>query len=168
MRVAPILEKRPIPPERRRRYEGLIRFIDIADYFAVFAGGVYALFFTPDSVTIELAGWPWLIGVWASLLLVGGLLGFVGRLTRYWVIEVPGTVAAIFGILIYFVILGRVVSLSITAAVAAVLVFLAMSLMVRRYLELQIFSSEPGDNRFADRVAAMIRRRTSDVVPRDE
>lgn len=162
------MDRYPVPPERRRRYEALIRILDLVTYFAVFAGGVYALFFTPDSVTLELAGWPWLIAVWASLLLAGGGAGFVGRLTRYWVIEVPATVAAMFGILIYFVILGQTVFRSVTAAVAAVLVFVAMSTMLRRYLELQIFATEPDERRFPDRVAAMVRRRTQNVVRRAE
>lgn len=162
------MDKHPVPPERRKRFEALIRVIDMVDYFAVFAGGVYALFFTPDSVTLELAGWPWLIPLWAGLLLVGGMLGFIGRLSRYWVIEVPGTVAAIFGIAIYFVILARVAFASITAAVATMLVFLAISLMLRRYLELQIFTSDAREKRLAERLALILGRRTANVVQRDE
>lgn len=162
------MDRHPIPPERRRRFEALIRLIDLTAYSAVFVGGIWALVFTPDSVTLELSGWPGLIVVWAVLLLAGGGAGFLGRLTRYWVIEVPATVAALFGILIYFVILGQTVFRSVTAAVAAVLVLVAMLLMLRRYLELQIFSTEPDERRFPDRVAAMFRRRTANVVQRDE
>lgn len=162
------MDRYPIPDEKRRRLEALIRIIDMVIYLAIVAGGVYALFFTPNTVTVELAGWDWLIGVWSLLLLVGGLLGFVGRLTRYWVLEVPATPAAVFGILIYLVILGRTAFTSITAAVATTLVFVAMAVLIRRYVELQIFASDPSHQDFQARVAEMLRRRTQNVAPRRE
>jgi hypothetical protein len=162
------VDRYPVDPEKRRRLEALIRIIDMVIYLAVLAGGVYALFFTPTSVTVELTGWEWLIAVWASLLLVGGALGFIGRLSRYWVLELPATAAATFGILIYAVVLGRTAFASITAAVAVTLVLVACGLMVRRYVELQIFGSDPDHKDFQHRLAEMIRRRTQDVPPRKE
>lgn len=162
------MDKHPVTPERRRRYEAAIRWLDMICYLAVFASGAYGLLFTPDTVTLELTGFRWLIAVWTSLLLIGGVAGFVGRLTRYWVIEAPGTVAAMFGVSIYVVILAKVALLSTTAAVATALAFVAMLLMLRRYLELQLFSSDPGQRAFPDRLAAMIARRTHDVAPRHE
>ncbi|PWC05418.1 hypothetical protein DCE94_03860 [Agromyces badenianii] len=157
-----------VRPERRRRLEALIRVTDLIVYVAVLAGGVYALFFTPTTVAAELAGWKWLVPIWAGLLLLGGLLGFIGRLTRYWVIELPATTAAVFGTLIYAVILSSSALQSITSTVAATLVVVAMLGMLRRYIELQIFATEPGESPFRDRLTAMIRRRTGNVAPRHE
>lgn len=159
------MERLPIPPKIRHRYEAIIRVIDLITYFAVFVGGVYALVGTPNSVVDELAGWEWVIVLWAFLLLLGGSAGFVGRLTRWWMVEVPATVLGSFGIAIYFIVLGRFAFASITSAVAVSLVAVAMLVMVRRYAELQIFATEPGTD-FRTRVAAALRRRTADVVRR--
>lgn len=162
------MDRFPISAEKRRRLEAVIRVIDMIIYLAIIAGGVYALFFTPNTVQTELAGWEWLIGVWASLLLAGGVLGFIGRLSRYWVLEVPATSAGFFGVLIYLVILGRTAFDSLTAAVATTLVFVAMAVLVRRYVELQIFASDPEHKDFQTRLADMLRRRTQNVPPRTE
>lgn len=159
------MERRPVPDRVRHLYEGLIRIIDLVVYVAVFIGGVYALIGTPNSVVDELFGWEWVIVLWAGLLLVGGSAGFMGRLTRWWMIEVPATVLAAFGILIYFIVLGRFATASITSAVATTLVCVAMLLMVRRYAELQIFASEPGTD-FRTRAANALRRRTANFVRR--
>jgi hypothetical protein len=161
------MDRRPIPPEIRHRYESLIRAIDLIAYMAVFIGGVYALIGTPNSVVDELKGWEWVIGLWAALLLTGGAAGFAGRLFRRWMIEVPATVLAAFGILIYFIVLGRFAFASITSAVAVTLVAVAMSVMVRRYAELQIFASEPNSD-FRSRVADALRRRTANFVRRHQ
>ncbi|MEW1990698.1 hypothetical protein [Microbacterium sp. NPDC078849] len=159
------MDRWPISPKVRHRYEAIIRIIDLFAYFAVFIGGVYALVGTPNSIVDELAGWEWLILLWAFLLLVGGAAGFLGRFLRWWMIEVPATVLATFGIGIYFIVLGRFAFASITSAVAVALVCVAMLVMVRRYAELQIFATEPGTD-FRTRVAAALRRRTPDVVRR--
>lgn len=159
------MERLPVPPQVRHRYEAVIRIIDLIAYVAVFIGGVYAIAGTPNSVVDELAGWEWVIGMWAALLLLGGGAGFLGRLTRWWMVEVPATVLAAFGILIYFIVLGRFAFASITSAVAVTLVAVAMLVMVRRYAELQIFASEPGTT-FRIRAAEALRRRTADVVRR--
>lgn len=161
------VDRYPVAPARRRLYEAVIRIIDLIVYLAVFAGGVYALAFTPATVTEQLEQFPLLVVMWSALLMVGGLVGFIGRLTRHWMTEVPATVAAVFGILIYLVILGRFAFISITATVAAVLVLVAMFFMVRRWAELQIFSTEPGVLVFRERLALAIRRRTANVVAKD-
>jgi hypothetical protein len=161
------MERFPVPQHRRRFYEAIIRIVDLIVYLAVFAGGVYALAFTPATVTEQLADFPALVVMWSFLLMAGGFVGFIGRLTRHWMTEVPATVAAVFGILIYLVILGRFAFISITATVAVVLIVVAMFFMVRRWAELQIFSTEPGSLAFRERVAAAIRRRTADAVAHD-
>lgn len=141
------MDRHPIPEERRRRFELVIRIIDLVVYAAVFAGGIYAFIGTPTSVVDELIGVEWLIVLWAGLLLTGGGVGFVGRLGRWWMVEVPATVLAFSGILIYFVVLGRFAFTSITAAVAASLVLVAMSVLVRRWAELQILRNRPRAHR---------------------
>lgn len=161
------MDRRPIPPAVRHRYEAIIRVLDLLAYIAVFIGGVYALIGTPSSVVDELAGWEWVIALWAALLLGGGAAGFAGRLSRWWMVEVPATVLAAFGILIYFIVLGRFAFASITSTVAVTLVAVAMSVMVRRYAELQIFASEPHTD-FRTRVADALRRRTADFVRRHQ
>lgn len=161
------MDRRPVPEDKRRRLEAVIRVLDMVTYIAIIAGGVYAVAFTPNTVQVELAGWEWLINIWGALLLLGGGIGFTGRLTRYWIFEMPATLAAVFGIAIYFVVLGTTSFSSITATVAAALAFVAMVAMVRRYVELQIFSSDPDNDDFKTRLAEMIRRRTLDAVPHD-
>lgn len=152
----------PRNDEQRRAKEAAIRFIDMFIYVAVFCGGVFALFFTPDSVTVELKGFEWLVVLWAALLMVGGSLGFVGRLSRFWVIELPGTSAGIFGAAIYAVVLGKASLSSTTALVAVTLVVIAAAALFKRYTELHIFTSEPGARTFAERLRLALRRRTVD------
>lgn len=159
------MDRYPVSARVRRRWEQVIRIIDIVIYAAVFAGGVYALVGTPNSVVDELRGWEWVIGLWAGLLLTGGAVGFAGRLSRRWMVEVPATVLSFFGALIYLVVLGRYTLASITSAVAVTLVLVATLEMLRRYAELQIFSSEPHTD-FRARMAAAITRRTADFPHR--
>lgn len=163
-----MVQKYPIDPARRRFLEAAIRIIDIVIYFAVFVGGCYAIGSTPNSVVTELAGWEWLVPIWAGFLLIGGGLGVVGRVTRIWILEPPADVAAIIGIIMYFIILGKTLTTSVTAAVATALIFCAMLLMLRRYVELQIFGTDPNNKEFSDRIAEMLRRRTTNVAPREE
>ena len=108
--------------QRRHRLEYTIRVIDMVVYATVLAGGFYALLATPLSVVDVLEGAEWLVPVWSGLLIAGGLVGLVGRATRYWMVEVPGTVLSFFGTAIYLVMLGRYAFTSITASVAAALV----------------------------------------------
>ncbi len=162
------MDRHPIPPERRHRFEAVIRVIDLIVYAAVFIGGVYALIGTPATVADELRGAMWLVAVWAGLLCLGGLVGFVGRLSRFWMMEVPATVLAFFGILIYVVVLGRFAFTSITAAVAALLIVVAMGLVARRWAELQIFATDPDAHDFRSRMAEALRRRTQDFPRRHQ
>jgi hypothetical protein len=162
------MDRYPIPASRRHRFEVVIRVIDLVVYSAVTVGGVYALIGTPASVVDELRGAEWLIIVWAFLLLVGGFVGLIGRALRRWMIEVPATVLAFFGILIYLVILGRFALASITSTVATVLVLVAAGVMLRRWAELQIFSTDPDHEDFRSRVADALRRRTPNFAHRHQ
>ena len=162
------MDRYPVDTSRRRRFEAIIRVIDLIVYAAVTVGGVYAVTATPTSIYDELQGAEWLIWLWGGLLLTGGLAGFVGRLVRYWFVEVPATVLAFFGIVIYVVVLGRFAFLSITAAVATTFVLVAAGLVARRWAELQIFATDPDATDFHTRMADALRRRTTNFVHRHE
>jgi hypothetical protein len=160
------MDRLPISPKRRRRYERAIRFVDLIVYLVVFLGGLAAVFATPTSATDELLQTPLLIGVWAVLLLGGGLIGFVGRLSRYWLVEGPATIASFFGAAIYLVLLFNAALESATTTLAAALVAVAMLALGRRFLELQIFGTEPNAS-WKRRLKNAVTRRTTDVVLRD-
>jgi hypothetical protein len=162
------MDRFPVPQEKRRILEAIIRIIDIVAYFIIFVGGCLAMFFTPDSVIRELGSVDWLIPMWATFLLIGGGLGMVGRISRIWILEPPADVAAIAGAAIYFVVLGNTMFQSVTAGVATTLVFYAMIQMFRRYIELQIFGTDPNVHGFVDRMAEAWRRRTGNVAPGEE
>jgi len=160
------MDKHPVDPRRRRVYEASIRTVDLFVYAVVFFGGV-ALVVLPFNRAVDvLVGYELLVVMWATFLLGGGLVGFVGRLSRYWMVETPATVAAAFGALIYAVILGQYALTSLATFFTEVFVIVAFAFLVRRWLELQIFSSEPtGDWR--SRVALAWHRRTQNVVRRE-
>lgn len=151
---------------RRRTLEHIIRILDVGAYLVVFGTGLAALLLTPDTVRVALDNYEWLIGLWAGLLLVGGLLGLAGRLSFVWAVELPGTVAAFFGCLMYFVILGTAALDKGTAAVATLLIALAAIEMARRYVELQIFTTDRRAKTFTDRLRIVLARRTPLAVPR--
>lgn len=154
----------PSVNQARRFKEALIRIVDLVSYATVLAAGIFALWFTPDSVKVALAGFGWLIVTWGVLLVAGGTLGFTGRLSRIWVIEIPGASAGIAGAAIYFVILGTASITSSTALVAVTLVACMMLLLLRRYIELQIFTSEPGDLTIQARIRLALKRRTTNTA----
>lgn len=160
------MDRFPVEPKKRRAVEMGIRIIDIVVYAAVFAGGIYALFFTPTSVTQQLDGWEWLIPWWASFLLIGGLLGFIARITTFWIVEPVADFAAAIGIVMYAFVLGSTAFESITAAVATFLVSVAFLNIVRRYLELQLFGSDPTHRDFKSKFLDAWTRRIPDVPSR--
>lgn len=161
------MDKHPVPPGRRRRLEHAIRVIDMMVYAAVFGGGMYAVLAPATTIFVEVVhDNPLLLGLWTALLVGGGLIGFLGRLTRYWLVENPATVASAFGILIYLVVVSQYALQSLTAGVGVLLLVAALGFMVRRWFELQIFATEP-DPSWRKRLLTAWRRHTPDVVARD-
>ena len=158
------MKDHPAPPRKKRVYEAVIRYLDLFVYAAVFMGGVALTTLPFGQATSILKGYELLVVVWAMFLLGGGLLGFLGRLTRYWMVENSATIASAFGALIYIVVLGRFAFESIAALFTWTFVILAFLLLVRRWLELQIFGSAPGDWRH--RLAMALARKTADTVDR--
>ena len=160
------MESFPVEPRRRRFVENSIRGIDIAVYLIVFIAGLYALFLTPTSVTESLEGWKWLIPWWAAFLLVGGLFGMIGRISTIWMFEPPADFAAFIGILIYFIVLGDGIFQSLASGVSACFVFAALLGVVRRYLELQLFGSDPAHQDLKSKLEDTWNRRIPNVPHR--
>lgn len=148
------------PHKRWAVMEHAIKVIDLIVYGLVAAGGAYALGATPVSVIDSLEGYEWLATLWAVLLVVGGAVGFLGRLTGRWLVENPATIASLTGIVIYVAILAPYTFTSITAAVATALVAVAAAFMVRRWVELQMFGSEPD----VTKMKAALQRRTGKTI----
>lgn len=147
----------------RIRKERLIRWVDVVTYFCVMVSGALTLIQPPASVASALdPGW---VVSWAVLLLVSGLFGFVGRLTRYWAIEAPGAAAGATGAALYvFVLIISTIDGQITGAVASTFVACMSLLMLRRYVELQLFTTDPGDQSYLDRLRRLLKRKTKDSI----
>lgn len=154
----------PRTNERRRAKEATIRVIDLIVYAFVLGGGLFALLVPPDSVRQQLEGFQWLQIFWSVLLISAGTLGFTGRFTRYWVVELPGAVMAIAGEVIYIVVLGATAFASATAWVALCVIAGATLALFRRYIELQIFTTDPEVKTLAQRLEAIMSRRTGDTA----
>lgn len=154
----------PRTNERRRAKEAWIRVIDLIVYLFAVAGGIFALAVPPTTIKTQLEGWEWLAIFWGCMLVVAGVFGFVGRLSRVWLIEAPGTALAIGGGLVYALVLGVTAYSSTTAWVAFCIVAIATLELWRRYLELQIFTTDPGVKTLADRLRAAMSRRTTNTA----
>jgi len=161
------MDRFPVSPKRRRFLEAAIRILDLIVYAVVFFAGAYTLYATPTEALHVLAGSGWLVYVWGGLLLGGGLVGFIGRLSRRWLVETPATISAFFGVAIYFVILSHFMFVNALVAVGMVCVVVAGTALLRRWLELQIFGTEP-DARLAARLRSALERRTANTVNRSE
>lgn len=154
----------PRANERRRAKEAIIRVIDMIVYLFAVASGIFALTVPPDTIREQLAGFEWLGIAWGTLLIVAGALGFLGRLSRFWIIEVPGTVTAIAGQLVYVLVLSVTAPGSPTAWVALCMIVGSTLALVRRYIELQIFTTDPEVKTLIERLESAIQRRTSDTA----
>jgi hypothetical protein len=150
--------------QRRLRWERAIWIIDLAAYLVMAVNGGSALWFTSPFVQEEIR-LPGVIILWGVLMLAGGAGGFIGRLLGLWAVEVMLNVSAWSGAVCYAIIIFSAVT-SGTSLVILGMVVLAFLLMFRRYCELQIFTSEPGLNTFAEKVRSLLKRRTGHVVRR--
>ncbi|WNO28736.1 membrane protein [Microbacterium phage FlameThrower] len=159
------MDKYPVPPERRSRFEAAIRVVDMIVYAVAFAGGLALLAGPFNTVPDALDEYPGLIIFWAAFLIGGGLVGFIGRLSRYWMVENPATVAAAFGALIYAIILIPHAFENVIVALTLAFAIATLGFMVRRWFELQIFGSEP-NAKWRRRLELALRRRTANAVAR--
>lgn len=159
------MDKYPVSPRRRSRLEAAIRVVDLVVYAGAFLSGV-ALVMTPfNAVPDSLDDYPVLVALWSAFLLGGGLVGFVGRLTRFWMVENPATVAAGVGAAIYAVVLTPYALQNVFVALTLAFAIATLGFMVRRWLELQIFGSGPGA-RWRRRLELALQRRTANAVAR--
>lgn len=149
---------------RNSAKEAAVRIVDLIAYFALVIGGIGAILVTPETVNETIGKYPIVLAVWIALMLAGGILGFIGRLTRIWVVETPGASFGFFGAAMYFVILALASVDGVTALVVASLVLMMMGFMARRWIELQILTSEPGDVTLLQRFVRMMKRRTTNTV----
>ena len=150
----------PVPIRRRSFIEGMIRVIDLGVYGATTIAGLYAVVATPGAIEEGLGQESLLIWLWGGLLLIGGLVGFLGRLARRWMVEAPATILALAGMLIYFAVLARVAFTSVTFMVGAIFAAIASVLMIRRWAELQLFATNGKDVK--SQWKAALARKTSD------
>jgi hypothetical protein len=149
---------------RTRKFrEALIWVADMIVYGLLAISG-WAVLTGPSAYVIKEVKYPAIITIWGCLLFFGGLVALIGRVSRFWVVELPGNVAASGGALLYSFII-----LSAVSTGSSLLLFMFVTIgwvtVVRRYIELRIFTSEPGD-KFSERLAELITRRTTNTVPR--
>lgn len=155
----------PRTNETRKRWERLIWVIDMAAYVLIGVAGLAAAI-SPSDYVETVVPVPWVVLLWGCLLAGGGLVAFVGRLSRVWAIEFFANVLAGWGAFLYAIILVPAVSTGSSWAVMA-LVLVATGAVVHRYAELRIYTNEPGIRTFRDRIEAARRRRTTNIVPRE-
>ena len=144
---------------RRARLDGFLRITDVTIGFAIVAAGVFALIVAPTTVQREVT-LPALVTSWGLLLILGGLSATVGRLTGIWIMETVGIVAAATGVLIFIGVLGVTVGRTPTAGAALCIMWVAFACLVRRYIELQLFLSEPGERGLVGRILGLVKTRT--------
>lgn len=143
--------------------ERCVWFIDMASYGAMGLAGVYGAVDPSSYVEETLGNHSWIIALWGCLLVCGGLVAFLGRLVRNWAIEITANVLAAWGSFLYLLILLPAFAEGSSSALGAV-VFIAWMFMLRRYIELRIFTLEPGVQ--VTRWVDIFRRRTKNTVPR--
>ena len=154
----------PKVAHKRRRWELFIWALDLAAYgFVVYAGWA-ALFATSEYIQREVTDQRAIL-LWGWLLFGGGILGLLGRAVRLWALELPGNVAAASGAAIYAYIIAAAVANG-SSHVLLAFVLIALTVLLRRYAELQIFTSEPGIETWKAKVTSLLRRRTELVVRR--
>lgn len=165
--MAPVTYTPEAPNENSRRravLTAILKIIDIGVGLTALVGGVFAIVATPESVQHEVGLGFW-IGLWGALLIVGGFCSALGRLVGVWILETVGIVGMAFGVLIYIaVILSVLQGRGSGQVVLAVCMFLvALLAMIRRYVELQIFLSEPEERGWIARLHRLLKLRLPDA-----
>lgn len=140
--------------KRRRILDALLKATDVAVALSAVVGGVFTFVATPPTVLREVSI-PFLIILWGCLLLLGGLAGLVGRLSGIWIIETTGLAAMAAGALIYLVVVSSAIPSELGVVVAVSLIAAAMFSMMRRYIELQIFTAIPTEPGLINRLRAI-------------
>ena len=157
--MTPRDETPPKNTRRRAALEALLKLLDVTVGLAVLTGGVFALVATPNSVTSEV-NLPFFVLAWSLMLIVGGFSAALGRLTGIWILETSGIASSAAGALIYLVIASKLLLTDFGVGLAITLILVAILALFRRYIELQILLSEPGQQGFLARLQHLLRIRT--------
>lgn len=157
--MTPYAEFPPRNTRRRVALDALLKITDVVVGIAVLAGGVFALVATPPSVAREVE-LPLFVILWGTLLVLGGFSSALGRLTGIWILETAGIAAAACGSLIYLAIVSKLLLDDLGVGLAVCLILVALLALLRRYIELQIFLSEPGDRGLLVRLQGLFNIRT--------
>lgn len=152
-------------PNGRRRaiLDGTLKAIDVAVGLVALVAGVFALVAAPPSIVREVS-LPFLVTLWGVLLILGGFSSALGRLTGIWILETAGIMGAASGSLIYLAVVSTAIASALGVAVAVCLILIGLLAMVRRYVELQIFLSEPDERGLIARIQNLLRTRTLSSV----
>lgn len=148
---------------RRKVADVTLEVIDVGVGVFAFAMGIFALNATPPSILREVQ-WPPLVWLWALLLIVGGLGLAVGRLAGIWLAQTSGIAAASFGLAIYIVVVSSAAASELGVLVAVGGLAIALALMIRRYVDLQEFTSEWGRLSPVERWRQALKLRTTRVT----
>lgn len=146
--------------QSRRAKERVLQVIDISVGLVVMVSGLFALFATPLSVLQEVQVF-WLVWLWGGLLVFGGFLTALGRLTGIWILETTGLGQSIFGVAIYAVVVSALIANAIGVVVAVALIGAALLMLIRRYVELSLFLNVGAPRGVLGRLDAAMRRRTT-------
>jgi len=149
---------------KRVRLERAIWVVDLIAYLVLAVAGVGAAV-DPSEYVQRTVQFEWALWVWGFLLAGGGAVAFIGRLSRVWALEFPANVAAGWGAALYGLILVPTIQSGGSLALAAIVVVAGL-FVLRRYIELKIFTNEPGVDSIRKRLDAAFRRRTKNIVPR--
>lgn len=159
------LTREQTPPNSRRRavLDALLKAIDVTVGLVALVAGVFALAAVPPSIVREVS-LPFLVILWGVLLIVGGFSSALGRLTGIWLLETAGIMGAASGTLIYLVVVSTAIRDELGVVVAVCLILIALLAMTRRYVELQIFLSEPDGRGLLARLQSILRIRTASTL----
>lgn len=149
-----------INPTRAALVDSALRIIDVAIAVSVFLSGFAAILNPPSSV-LHAIEWPWLIYVWGTFLLLGGAGAALGRLTGFWFPEATGLTLTMFGTLIYIIVVMAYAKTDVGAFAVAGLIIAALGAQIHRYVQIQVFISEPTDRSILARLFEMMRLRTA-------
>lgn len=156
--------EQPAPSARRRAVlDGLIKCIDVSVGIIALIAGVFALVAAPPSIVREVS-LPFFVVLWGVLLIAGGFSSALGRLTGIWILETAGIMGAATGALIYLAVVATAITTELGVAVAVCLILVALLALIRRYIELQIFLSEPTDVGLVARLRGLLRIRTTSAL----
>lgn len=131
----------------------MLRVLDILISVCIVASGIFALVAPPESF-LRAVDLYWLVYTWGALLTLGGLLSGIGRTSGLWLFETTGLALAIPGTAIYLGAILFFVPADIGLITAAALFGVAMLSQIRRYVEIQMFITEPGEDTWIGRLRA--------------